>query len=30
MEPTWWERLKSRRALRKALGPDREKLLVFY
>lgn len=30
MEPTWLARLKSRRALRQLLGPDREKLLVFY
>jgi rhodanese-related sulfurtransferase len=30
MEPTWWGRLTSRRPLRKLLGTDREKLLVFY
>jgi hypothetical protein len=30
MEPTWWSRWKSRRSLRGLLGPDREKLLVFY
>jgi len=30
MEPTLLGRLKSRRALRKVLGEDREKLLVFY
>ena len=30
MEPTWWGRLTSRRPLRKVLGPEREKLLVFY
>lgn len=30
MEPTWWLRWKSRRALGRILGPDREKLLVFY
>jgi hypothetical protein len=30
MEPTWWSRWKSRRALRRLVGPDRDKLLVFY
>ena len=30
MEPTWWDRLKSRRTLGKAIGPEKEKLLVFY
>ena len=30
MEPTWWSRWKSRRSLRRLLGPDRDKLLVFY
>ena len=30
MEPTWRARWKSRRPLRKLLGHDREKLLVFY
>ena len=30
MEPTWRARWMSRRPLRKLLGHDREKLLVFY
>jgi hypothetical protein len=30
MEPTWWSRWKSRRSLGRLLGPDRDKLLVFY
>ena len=30
MEPTWWGRLKSRRALRELLGTDKEKLLARF
>ena len=30
MEPTWWSRLRSRAALEKAMGPDRNRVLVFY
>jgi 3-mercaptopyruvate sulfurtransferase SseA len=30
MEPTWWSRLRSRAALEKALGPDRNRTVVFY
>jgi len=29
-EPTWWSRLKNRRALSKALGADTTRPLVFY
>jgi 3-mercaptopyruvate sulfurtransferase SseA len=29
-EPTWWSRVKNRRALKAALGADRSRTLVFY
>ena len=30
MEPTWWSRLTSAGELLQALGPDKEKTIVFY
>jgi 3-mercaptopyruvate sulfurtransferase SseA len=30
MEPTWWSRWSKKEALAKFLGPDKDKLLVFY
>lgn len=30
MEPTWMSRWRSKGALEKLLGPDKERLLVFY
>jgi 3-mercaptopyruvate sulfurtransferase SseA len=30
MEPTWWARWRSQGALAKFLGPDRDRLIVFY
>ena len=30
MEPTWWARWRSRDDLARFLGPDKERLLVFY
>lgn len=30
MEPTWWSRLRKRGALKAALGPDRNRVIVFY
>lgn len=30
IEPTWWSRLKNRRALREALGADTSRPLVFF
>lgn len=30
MEPTWWSRWREKDDLAKFLGPDKDKLLVFY
>ncbi len=30
MEPTWWSRWKKKEALEKFLGPDKNRLMVFY
>jgi 3-mercaptopyruvate sulfurtransferase SseA len=30
MEPTWWNRWRSRGALEKFLGPDKSRAIVFY
>jgi len=30
MEPTWWGRLRARRPLKKLLGPDQDRAIVFY
>ena len=30
MEPTWWARWRSRVDLKRLLGPDKEKSIVFY
>ena len=30
MEPTWWARWRKARILENFLGPDKERLLVFY
>jgi 3-mercaptopyruvate sulfurtransferase SseA len=30
MEPTWWNRWRSRSALEQFLGPDKSRALVFY
>ncbi|MBU4233723.1 MAG: rhodanese-like domain-containing protein [Proteobacteria bacterium] len=30
LTPTWWGRWRSRRLLAALLGPDKERLVVFY
>jgi len=30
MEPTWWSRWRKKGALKKFLGPDKNRFLVFY
>jgi 3-mercaptopyruvate sulfurtransferase SseA len=30
MEPTWWSRWRKRAALESFLGPDKDRLIVFY
>lgn len=30
MEPTWWSRWRSKGALEKFLGPDKNRFIVFY
>ena len=30
LEPTWWARWQKKRALEHLLGPDKDKILVFY
>ena len=30
MEPTWWTRWRNAKELRALLGPDKERVLVFY
>jgi rhodanese-related sulfurtransferase len=30
MEPTWWSRWRKKGALRKFLGPDKNRFIVFY
>jgi len=30
MEPTWWSRWRKQKSLETILGPDKERLIVFY